>query len=304
MTRSNPHNPEQSGLVLIAFLRTMWYNLLVNDLAWRNGMEKSELIIGLKRLIERLQNDVSPAYRNSGFSFGNERFEKWKNQVRKFLDENLPNEKIRFEKSVKFYGLVSLPNETEEQDFWRNHGNRAKAYIDSLIMDIQNDEYESPDINMTKTKKESSDMDNKKIFIVHGRNEAIRDKVEAFVRRIGLEPVILCQEASRGQSILEKIISHSDVGFALVLYTGCDEGRLRGSKEVYKPRARQNVVFEHGYMIAHLSKDRVVALIEDDSVEIPGDYAGVVYISLSDSDWETQVKRELHAAGIEYNPYV
>ena len=38
--------------------------------------------------------------------------------------------------------------------------------------------------------------------------------------------------------------------------------------------------------------------------EIPGDYAGVVYISLSDSDRETQVKRELHAAGIEYNPYV
>ena len=138
----------------------------------------------------------------------------------------------------------------------------------------------------------------------HGRNEAIRDKVEAFVRRIGLEPVILCKEASRGQSILEKIISYSDVGFALVLYTGCDEGRLRGSEEVCKPRARQNVVFEHGYMIAHLSKDRVVALIEDNSIEIPGDYAGVVYISLSDSDWETQVKRELHAAGIEYNPYV
>lgn len=267
-------------------------------------MEKTDLIIGLNELIKRLQNDVSNAYRTQGFSFGDERYEKWKNQVRKFLDENLPDEKLRFEKSIKFYGLVSLPNETEEQDFWRNHGNRVKAYIDSLLLDIQNDEYEAPDINKTKTKKESSVMNNKKIFIVHGRNEAIRDKVEAFVRRIGLEPVILCKEANRGQSILEKIISYSDVGFALVLYTGCDEGRLSGSEEVCKPRARQNVVFEHGYMIAHLSKDRVVALIEDNSIEIPGDYAGVVYISLSDSDWETQVKRELHAAGIEYNPYV
>lgn len=266
-------------------------------------MEKSELIIELNRLIDRLQDDVSTAYRNSGFELGHERFEKWKNQVRKFLDENLPNEKIRFEKSVTFYGLVSDPNESEEQDFWRNHGNRAKAYIDSLLMDIENDEYKPPETYKAKINKEKSVMNNKKVFIVHGHNENIRDKVDAFVRRIGLEPVILCNEASRGQSILEKIISYSDVGFALVLYTGCDEGRLKGSKEVIKPRARQNVVFEHGYMIAHLSKDKVVALLEDNSIETPGDYAGVVYIKLSDSDWETQVKRELHAAGIEYDPY-
>lgn len=150
---------------------------------------------------------------------------------------------------------------------------------------------------------DGADTSTKNVFIVHGRNEAIRDKVESFVRRIGLNPIILCREASRGQSILDKIITYSNVGFALILYTGCDEGRLIGSAEKCKPRARQNVVFEHGYMIAHLSKERVVALIEDDSIEIPGDYNGVVYIKLSDSDWETQVKRELHAAKIEFDPY-
>lgn len=98
-------------------------------------------------------------------------------------------------------------------------------------------------------------------------------------------------------TIMEKIESNSDVAFSVVLYTGCDEGKLREESDLH-PRARQNVVFEHGYMVAKLGRDKVVALTES-GVEQPGDLAGVVYISLSEKDWKIRMLKELEAGGLQ-----
>ena len=120
--------------------------------------------------------------------------------------------------------------------------------------------------------------------------------MELFLRRVGLDPVILCNKPNGGLTIIEKIEEYTDVAFALVLYTGCDEGKLKNDVEL-KPRARQNVVFEHGYLIQKLGRERVAALVED-GVETPGDVSGVLYISLSDTDWERKVLRELVNCGL------
>lgn len=146
---------------------------------------------------------------------------------------------------------------------------------------------------------EEVEVSNNKIFIVHGRNEGVRDKVELLLRRAGLEPIILAEQASRGMTIIEKIESNSDVAFSVVLYTGCDEGKLKEESDLH-PRARQNVVFEHGYMVAKLGRDKVVALTES-GVEKPGDLAGVIYVSLSDKDWERQMFKELESGGLQIN---
>lgn len=113
---------------------------------------------------------------------------------------------------------------------------------------------------------------NNKVFIVHGRNDNKLQEVELFVRRIGLEPIILKEQASKGKSIIEKIEAYSDVAYAIVLYTACDVGKYKNDEELL-PRARQNVIFEHGYMVAHLKRKNVIALIEN-GVEIPGDWSG------------------------------
>ena len=46
-----------------------------------------------------------------------------------------------------------------------------------------------------------------------------------------------------------------------MLYTPCDIGREKNEKRG-TPRARQNVVFEHGYLIAKLGRERVCALVK------------------------------------------
>ena len=150
--------------------------------------------------------------------------------------------------------------------------------------------------NINIIKKEGIIMKDR-IFVVHGRNTEIRDDVELFIRRIGLEPIILAKQVNKGMSIIEKIEHYSDVSCAIVLYTPCDEGRMKGDCDL-KDRARQNVIFEHGYLMAKLGRNNVITLVES-GMEFPGDLSGIVYISMQDKDWELQVMKELNGVGLK-----
>jgi len=134
-----------------------------------------------------------------------------------------------------------------------------------------------------------------KIFIVHGHDDGLKNEVALFVQRLGIEPIILHEQANRGHTIIEKIEANSDVGFAIVLYTPCDMGRVSSSKEE-KPRARQNVVFEHGYFVAKLGRENVVALNKG-YVEVPNDLSGMIYTSYDQNTWKRDIAHELHHSG-------
>ena len=136
-----------------------------------------------------------------------------------------------------------------------------------------------------------------KVFIVHGRNQGIKEAVARFVEKLGLEAVILHEKPSKGRTIIEKFSDYSDVHFAIVLLTADDIGKGNDSSEDFKPRARQNVIFELGYFIGKLGRSRVCALYEE-GVEIPSDYQGVIFIRLDSQErWKYDVIRELLAAG-------
>ena len=61
---------------------------------------------------------------------------------------------------------------------------------------------------------------NRKIFVVYGHDDIARTQLEALLRRWDLEPIILDQQASSGQTIIEKLEEYSDeVGYAIVLAT-------------------------------------------------------------------------------------
>jgi predicted nucleotide-binding protein len=142
-------------------------------------------------------------------------------------------------------------------------------------------------------------MDKSKVFIVHGHDNEMKQEVARFIEKLGLEPIILHEQASKGNTIIEKIEEHTNVGFGIVLYSSCDVGGK--SENDLRPRARQNVVFEHGYLIAKLKRQNVTALVKG-TIETPGDISGVVYISMS-SSWEVSIAQELDSAGykIDFN---
>jgi predicted nucleotide-binding protein len=137
----------------------------------------------------------------------------------------------------------------------------------------------------------------KKVFIVHGHNEALKLNVSTWLYSVGLTPVILHLQPNGGlTSILEKIEHNSDVGCAIILLTADDVGKSISETDYHK-RARQNVVFEAGYFAGKLGKNRVVLLYEA-GVELPGDLLGNVYILADEHDgWKEQVRLELCAMG-------
>lgn len=138
-----------------------------------------------------------------------------------------------------------------------------------------------------------------KVFIVHGHSELLIAQTDSFLQRLGFNPIILRNQANEGKTIIEKLEKYTDVAFAIILYTSCDRGGINDTNAPLKPRARQNVVFEHGYLNAKLGRNRVCALVED-GVEYPSDLSGVVYVPIDKNNaWMQRVAREMLAAGLD-----
>lgn len=120
----------------------------------------------------------------------------------------------------------------------------------------------------------------KKVFVVYGHDETARDELELVLRRWGLEPVILDQMPSGGQTIIEKLETYSkDVKYGIILATPDDEGYKRGAPDEKMYRCRQNVVLEMGMLLAKLGRDNVAILQKNPSqTERPSDIQGLVYL--------------------------
>lgn len=139
-----------------------------------------------------------------------------------------------------------------------------------------------------------------KVFLVHGHDDSAKLEMARVLEKAGFEVIILHEQASAGKTIIEKIEAYTEVAFAVVLYTPCDMGRAKeAAKTDEKSRARQNVVFEHGYLIGKLGRERVCALVKGD-IETPGDISGVVYIAMDDAGaWKMTLAKEMKATGIQ-----
>lgn len=167
-----------------------------------------------------------------------------------------------------------------------------RSFVDRKSVSIRLKWREGAVVDSQKPSKLSAD-----VFIVHGHNEGVRESVARFLAKIGLNPIILHEKANRGMTIIEKIEQNSDVGFAVILLTPDDEGRVKNGE--LAPRARQNVLLEMGYFFARLGRNRICVLKSGD-LEMPSDFAGVVWTEMDDGGgWKEALARELEESGHE-----
>lgn len=139
---------------------------------------------------------------------------------------------------------------------------------------------------------------NRKVFVVHGRDEEAKQAVARFLQQIELEPIILHEQPNRGRTVIEKFERHADVGFAVVIVTPDDVGALGEDEENLQPRARQNAIMELGYFMGALGRGKVCAL-KRGVVDIPSDYVGVVFTEMDQAGaWRTRLAREIDHSGI------
>ncbi|MDD3308119.1 MAG: nucleotide-binding protein [Acetobacterium sp.] len=175
--------------------------------------------------------------------------------------------------------------------------NKYSAYISTLEEAIEFlDKYDDQSIGRSEIQ-----LNNKKVFIVHGHDCKLKFELSDWLHRIGLIPIVLHLQPNIGIiSIIEKIEHNTDVGCAIILMTADDLGKGKNEAEL-RPRARQNVVFEAGYFIGKLGRSRVIMLF-DEGLEAPGDLGGCVYITADCyGGWKEAVRTEFSEIGIEYH---
>ena len=175
---------------------------------------------------------------------------------------------------------------------------KKKDVFKDYLIEIK-EEMSEKDEKLSEDVHTDSSYQNNKVFVVHGHDEALKEKVARLLEKQGLEAIILSEQANKGKTIIEKFEENSDVGAAICLFTGDDIGKEK-SEAVEKQRARQNVVYEAGYFMGKLGRERVIMLV-DNGIELPSDLQGVVY---TDSEsWKTEVLQELQSIGygIDFN---
>lgn len=261
-------------------------------------MNTEETVRQLRSFRDRLTGEVMDAYYRRGEEYGAERFGAWKRAIATFLDDSLPGESSRLKQRLVKTAFVGVRGEGATARFERDYGKPAQGYIDSLIEDIKRGEYQPPvqekEMIGSTTKKVS-----RRVFVVHGHDGELEQRTARFLERLSFEAVILHEQPSRGKTVIEKIVANSDVGFAIVLYSPDDLGNTLelGKSGELNRRARQNVVFEHGFLVARLGRDRVATIVRERDIELPSDISGVVWIG--DDSWEVAVAKELNAAGFD-----
>lgn len=204
------------------------------------------------------------------------------------------------ETGTRIYSAYDYQSERERdhQNAFRRQMEQAKGIILSAIDALTDNISESnEEIAQQGTTSSSESFDPKKVFVVHGHNETIKQSVARTLQEIGLTPIILAEQPDKGRTVIEKFENEgNDVGFAVILLTADDKGRKNYARTM-QDRARQNVVFEMGYFMARLGRERVLLLLQD-GVERPSDLQGVVYTSLDkDGVWKYKLVKELKEQG-------
>ena len=176
----------------------------------------------------------------------------------------------------------------------------ARSVLESMIEEIL--EYWEEDILLPQISSSKGNWpanSRNKVFIIHGHDQHYRIAVARLLEKAGLEPIILHEKPNKGRTIIEKVEDYGDVRFAVVLLTPDDLGSANNQADNPQPRARQNVIFEFGYFIGRLGRERVCALVKG-NIEKPSDSDGILYVPMDDGNgWKAELLKELKNADFE-----
>ncbi len=216
----------------------------------------------------------------------------------KMLISNLYGESSDYLKDfnkISFYPSFAPSDDTYKHQKWEQGRNQIINLVNTML-----EESELFGVKNEKTKTNNLKKDSKKVFIVHGHDETVKTSVARFVEKLGLNAIILHEQASKGKTIIEKFEEQAlSSSFSIVLLTPDDIGYPKGKNDLSNSRARQNVIFELGYFCGAIGRKNVFVLYKE-GVEIPNDYLGVVYTQYDvGGGWQLSLAKEMKQAGLD-----
>lgn len=147
--------------------------------------------------------------------------------------------------------------------------------------------------------------DSSKVFIIYGGRDVAeakrRELKEILKDKFQLQPIVLCDEADQGNTIIEKFEYYAkQCSYAFAIFTPEDIVSNNGKEYL---QVRPNVIFELGWFYAHLGRSKVCILNKQKGTkisEIFSDLQGIVFVTFENNISETleKIRQELKAAGI------
>lgn len=137
----------------------------------------------------------------------------------------------------------------------------------------------------------------KNVFIIHGHDELNARRLSDLLRENGLIPIVMAGQAGMGRVLTEKFEAEaSKCSFAFAVFTPDD--LVTSGSEQYG-QARPNVIYETGWFVARLGKERVALLLRA-GAEMHTDLQGVSRIHFGEniSHAHLEIQRELRSAGL------
>ena len=113
-----------------------------------------------------------------------------------------------------------------------------------------------------------------------------------------LSPVILLDKPGRSAPTIDKFEQNAQTcGYAIALFTADDKITTKKGEQYWQPRP--NVIFETGWFVGRLGKERVLILVQE-GVKIHSDFDGVNRIPFRDDveDKFRAIQSELEASGL------
>jgi len=136
-----------------------------------------------------------------------------------------------------------------------------------------------------------------KAFISHGKGGGALLKLEKFIRELGIDPIIVKDQASSGRSVDDKVqecLGKAD--FVIIFATGDDIIKKTKDKEIRQPR--QNVIHEIG--LAQTTHPNKIIYLLEERADFPSNINPKVYERFarqSLDDAFTAIVRELRNWG-------
>jgi len=196
---------------------------------------------------------------------------------------------------IHFYPMAFPAGIEAEKRAWDSGANHLSNLLKTMREEILL--FDKP---VSEKPQEGPVTQSDQIFLVHGHDTSMKESVARVIERLDLVPIILHEQPDEGRTVIEKFTDFADVGFAVVLLSPDDIANPRGSKpDRPSYRARQNVIFELGYFVGRLGRERVVVVHrEEEGFDMPSDYAGVLYVPFDPAGrYQFDLVRELKAAG-------
>lgn len=199
-----------------------------------------------------------------------------------------------------YYKSEKIENEKINAMISRQEINQQYAVLQSYIISKITDYQRRVANQERKNELEKGIKNSKKVFIIHGHNEAKRRELEALLKeKFGLIPVVLLEQPDHGLTIIEKFEKYAtECSYAFALFTP-DDIVTNGEKRYFQ--ARPNVIFELGWFYANLGRTRVCILDQaSEQSEIFSDLQGVLRMQFNNDIGEKylEIERELKSLGI------